>query len=102
MRLMPRRRPGIAMSVAPERPLLPTESISVTVTLDEPLDDVTDARVEIGYVNTYKYEWARNTTTNLVGPTSAGGYKDASDWISAGDGPSRASTPSPTASASTS
>jgi len=87
MRLIPRRRSGATMSVTPDRPVLPTESITATVTLDEPLDDVTDARVEIGYVNTYKYEWARSTTTNLVGPTSPGGYKDTSDWVSAGDAP---------------
>jgi hypothetical protein len=75
------------MSVSPDRPLLPTESVTATVTLDEPIDDVSDARVEIGYVNTYKYEWAPNTTTNLIGPTSAGGRSDASDWVSAGDSP---------------
>lgn len=75
------------MSVTPDRPLLPTESVTATVTLDEPLDDVTDARIEIGYVNTYKYEWARNNTTDLVGPTSAGGRSDATDWVAAGDAP---------------
>ena len=87
MRLLPRRRPGVTVSVAPDRPLLPTESLTVTVTLDEPLDDVTDARIEIGYVNTYTYEWARNTTTDLIGPTSAGGRSDAKEWVAAGDAP---------------
>jgi hypothetical protein len=87
MRLVPRRRSGIALSIAPERPLLPTESLTATVTLDAPLDDVTDARIEIGYLNTYKYEWARNTTANLVGHTSPGGYSDATDWVAAGDAP---------------
>lgn len=75
------------MSVTSDRPLLPTESVTAAVTLTEPINDVADARIEIGYVNTYTYEWARNTTTNLVGPTSAGGYTETSDWVSAGDAP---------------
>lgn len=87
MRLLPRRRSGATMAVSPERPVLPTESITATVTLDEPLDNVTDARIEIGYLNTFKYEWARNSTTDLVGPTSAGGRSDATEWVGAGDSP---------------
>ncbi|VXC44335.1 hypothetical protein [Aeromicrobium sp. 9AM] len=75
------------MTVAPDRPLLPTESVTATLTLDEALDDVTDARIEIGYLNTFKYEWARNSTTDLVGPTSAGGRSDATEWVGAGDSP---------------
>jgi len=87
VRLLPRRRSGVTVSVAPDRPLLPTESLTASVTLDEALDDVTDARIEIGYVNTYTYEWARNNTTDLIGPTSAGGRSDAKDWVAAGDAP---------------
>jgi len=75
------------MSVAPDRPLRPTETVTATLTLDEPLDDVTEARIEIGYLNTFTYEWARNSTTDLIGPTSAGGRSDATEWVSAGDAP---------------
>ncbi|MDX6276358.1 MAG: hypothetical protein QOJ72_486, partial [Nocardioidaceae bacterium] len=90
MRLLPKRKSGATMSVVPDRPLLPTESLTATVTLDEQLDDVTDARIEIGYLNTYKYEWAPATSSSITmsgtygGP---GGYKDATDFVHVIDEP---------------
>lgn len=64
------------MSIAPDHPVLPTQSVTATVVLEEQLDDVTGAWVEIGYVNTYCYMWA-------PGGSGPGGYKDASDWVHA-------------------
>jgi hypothetical protein len=90
MRLLPKRKSGATMSIAPDRPLLPTESLTATVTLDEQLDDVTDARIEIGYLNTYKYEWAPATGSGIAtGNTysSPGGYKDATDFVHVIDEP---------------
>jgi hypothetical protein len=90
MRLLPKRRSGATMSIVPDRPLLPTESLTATVTLDEQLDDVTDARIEIGYLNTYKYEWAPATGGSLAsGGTygGPGGYKDATDFVHVIDEP---------------
>lgn len=78
------------MTIVPDRPLLPTESITATVTLDEQLDDVTDARIEIGYLNTYKYEWARASGGSIAtGNTYSGpgGYKDATDFVHVIDEP---------------
>jgi len=89
MRLLPKRKSGATMTIVPDRPLLPTESLTATVTLDEQLDDVTDARIEIGYLNTYKYEWAAASGGGLVsGPYSGpGGYKDATDFVHVIDEP---------------
>ncbi|MCW2801511.1 MAG: hypothetical protein JWQ70_2983 [Aeromicrobium sp.] len=90
MRLLPKRRSGATMTIVPDRPLLPTESLTATVTLDEQLDDVTDARIEIGYLNTYKYEWAPATGSGIAtGNTysSPGGYRDTTDFVHVIDEP---------------
>jgi hypothetical protein len=90
VRLLPKRKSGATMTIVPDRPLLPTESLTATVTLDDQLDDVTDARIEIGYLNTYKYEWAGATGGSLSsGGTygGPGGYKDATDFVHVIDEP---------------
>ncbi|MEO6605309.1 MAG: hypothetical protein ABIN55_06820 [Aeromicrobium sp.] len=81
MKLLPRRKPGASLTFTPDRPLLPTESVTATVTLADQIDNVAAAQIELGYVNTYKYEWAQSTYN------SPGGFKDAEDWVAAGDTP---------------
>ena len=87
MKLLPRRKSSATLAVTPDRPLLPTESVTATVTLKDQVDDVSAARVELGYVNTYKYEWAKPTGGGLTTGTygGPGGYKDTDDWVAAGD-----------------
>ncbi|MCW2751218.1 MAG: hypothetical protein JWR83_2328 [Aeromicrobium sp.] len=90
MRLLPKRKSGATMTIVPDRPLLPTESLTGTVTLDDQLDEVTDARIEIGYLNTYKYEWAAPSGGGIAtGNTysSPGGYKDTTDFVHVIDEP---------------
>ena len=90
MKLLPRRRSSATLTVSTDRPLRPTDSVTATVTLADQIDDVTAARIELGYVNTYKYEWAGATSSGIAtGSTygGPGGYKDTDDWVTAGDEP---------------
>lgn len=92
MRLLPRRRSGASLSLSPTAGLRPTETVTATVTLDEAVDGVTAARVELGYVNAYRYYWAGRRdaavkhddssllTMGQVG-TSYGSTRETSDWV---------------------
>ncbi len=94
MRLLPRRKQAATLALSPDRPLRATETVTATVALDEALDRVTDAWVELGYVNTFRYRWAgrrdaaANTddgswvTAGQVG-TDHGSERDTQEWVEA-------------------
>lgn len=94
MRLLPRRKPAATLTLSPGHPLRATETVTATVLLDEPLDQVTSAWVELGYVNSFRYRWAgrRDAAANFddgslltagqVG-TDHGSEKDTEEWVEA-------------------
>jgi hypothetical protein len=99
VRLLPRRRPAAALRLEPaDRPLRATETVTAIVTLDAPLDGVTSARVELGYVNRYAYRWAGRrealirsddsslVTAGMVG-TDYGSDRETEDWVAVLDQP---------------
>lgn len=98
MRLLPRRRPAATLALSPAGPHRATETVTAQVTLDEPLDGITRACVELGYVNTYRYRWAGRrdaavgfddtslATMGQVG-TSCGSDKDTEAWVAVLDEP---------------
>ncbi|CAM3972955.1 hypothetical protein [Smaragdicoccus niigatensis] len=53
-----RRKSAASLRLSPEGPYRATETITVSVNLDEALDGVTAAKVELGYVNVFRYRWA--------------------------------------------
>jgi hypothetical protein len=86
------RKKGAGLTVAPEGPFRATETITATVTLDDAVDKVTSARVELGYVNSYRYRWAGregaalsqgNDTVLTMGQvgTNYGSDKDTENWV---------------------
>jgi hypothetical protein len=86
------RKKAAALVLSPEGPYRATDTITATVTLEEALDKVTAARVELGYVNGYRYRWAGredaafnkgNDTWLTMGQvgTNYGSDKDAEDWV---------------------
>ncbi|MFL6060751.1 MAG: hypothetical protein ACJ72E_05940 [Marmoricola sp.] len=86
------RKQAAALALSPEGPYRATDTITATVTLDEALDKVTSARVELGYVNGYRYMWAGKADATLrqgndswltmdqVG-TNYGSDKNTEDWV---------------------
>ena len=94
MRLLPRRKPAATLTLAPDQPSRPTETVTATVSLEEALDQVTDAWVELGYVNSFRYRWAgrRDAAANFddgsfltagqVG-TDYGSERDTEEWVEA-------------------
>jgi hypothetical protein len=91
MRLGLKRGPKVGLEIAPAV-LRPTESLSAEVTFVEPLDGIRDARVELGYVNSYSYRWAGRRDAvvrydeNLLGPVSlgvndGGAERTTQDWV---------------------
>jgi hypothetical protein len=82
-----RGRAKVGLEVTPGR-LAPTESVTAVVGVDEPVDRVRSARVQLGYVNTYDYRWAgrRDSMTRqadlAVDPTAdAGTERSTEDWV---------------------
>jgi hypothetical protein len=86
-------RSGAKVAVALEPSVLrPTDSLTATITIGERIDRVRDARVQLGYVNTYSYRWAGRRdaalrhddasllTLGAVG-TDAGSDRDTDDWV---------------------
>jgi hypothetical protein len=88
---LPRGRSKIGLALEPSV-LRPTDSLSAAITIGERIDRVRDARVQLGYVNTYSYRWAgrrdaalRHDDASLltlgdVG-TDAGSERDTDDWV---------------------
>jgi hypothetical protein len=94
VRLLPRRKPAATLTLAPDQPLRPTETVTATVVLEEALDQVTAAWGELGYVNSFRYRWAgrRDAAANFddgsfltagqVG-TDYGSERDTEEWVEA-------------------
>jgi hypothetical protein len=51
------RAAAAEISVSPSV-VLPRGAVQVSVTTAKPIDEVTTARVELGYTNFYRYRWA--------------------------------------------
>ena len=81
-----------ALALSPEGPYRATDTFAVTVAIDEPIDRVTAARVELGYLNGFRYRWAGRAgaalkhddnsliTMGQVG-TDHGSDKDTTEWV---------------------
>lgn len=92
MKLLPRRKSGASLTLSPQTPVRPTETVTASVKVDDAIDGITAARVELGYVNGYRYRWAGRTdaaahtndlsiaTMGQVG-TNYGSEKDTEDWV---------------------
>ena len=85
------RSAGVRVTVTPAV-VRPRQSVTATVSTDEPLDKVTSARLEWGYDNFYRYHWAgradsaaaaANDSLWMVGEvgTNYGGERDTDDWV---------------------
>ncbi|MCZ4500071.1 MAG: hypothetical protein JWQ74_2626 [Marmoricola sp.] len=92
------RKPAAGIALSPEGPFRATETVTATVTIDEALDKVTAARVELGYLNVFRYHWAGREgallsqgndsilTMGQVG-TNYGSDKDGKEWVHVLDEP---------------
>ncbi|MFL6107416.1 MAG: hypothetical protein ACJ72L_10665 [Marmoricola sp.] len=92
MGLFSKKKGAASLSLSPEVPVRATETITATVTVAEPLAEVSSAVVELGYVNRYRYRWAGREgaalsqgndswlTMDQVG-TSYGSDKFTEDWV---------------------
>jgi hypothetical protein len=92
------RRSAAALALSPEGPFRATETITVTVNLTEELAKVTSAKVELGYLNSFRYRWAGRgdaafsqgndslLTMGQVG-TNYGSEKDTEEWVHVLDEP---------------
>ena len=86
-------RSGGARVVLVPDAVTPRQTVHATITTDRPLNDVTSARLDWGYVNFYRYHWAGRVdsaasegndtiwTADQVG-TNYGGDRDTDDWVS--------------------
>jgi hypothetical protein len=92
MGLFGKKKSAASLSLSPDGPIRATETITASVELAEALDGVTSARVELGYVNGYRYRWAGregaalkhdNDSLLLLGQvgTDYGSEKDTEDWV---------------------
>lgn len=88
------RKAAATVELSPQGPFRATETVTATVTLAEPLDKVTSAQVELGYVNGFRYRWAGrgdaamkydNSSLLLTGQvgTDYGSDKDTTAWVPA-------------------
>lgn len=84
--------PAAQVTVTPEV-VRPRQTVSATITTDEPIDKVSSATLEWGYTNFYRYRWAGRADSTAVAMndawwmlgevgTDAGSEKDAEDWVS--------------------
>lgn len=71
-----RRAPRADLRLEPPGPYRATDMVSVAVTLPEALDAVVSARVELGYVNEFRYVW-----TGAAGGSNPGTAKDGEAWV---------------------
>jgi hypothetical protein len=86
-------RSGGAKVIVTPANVVPRQTVTATVTTDEPIDKVSSARLDWGYSNVYQYHWAGRVdsvaaagndsiwTADQVG-TSYGGDRDTEDWVS--------------------
>lgn len=82
-----RGRSPVALAVAPAV-LAPTGSVKAVVTIEEAVDRVRSARVQLGYVNTYDYRWAGRRDSAIrtgelaIDPVAdAGTERSTEDWV---------------------
>jgi hypothetical protein len=92
------RKKAATLALAAPGPFRATETVTAIITVDEPLDNVTAAVVELGYVNVFRYRWAGRAdatfsqgndsllTMGQVG-TNYGSDKDGSEWVHVLDEP---------------
>ncbi|RNL80907.1 hypothetical protein [Nocardioides marmorisolisilvae] len=93
-----RRRTVASLRLDPGTAVRPTDTLTVTVEVDEAVPGVTAARIELGYVNGFRYHWAGKQaalasqgqdsllTAGQLG-TNYGGDKDSDAWVSVIDAP---------------
>jgi hypothetical protein len=86
------KKSAATLTLSPEGPYRATDTVTVTVALDEALDGVTSAKIELGYVNVFRYRWAGKAdaplaqgndswlTMGQVG-TDHGSDKDGEEWV---------------------
>lgn len=86
------RRKAATLAISPSGPFRATETVTAVVEVAEALDGVSTARVELGYLNRYRYRWAGREgaalsqgndsllTMGQVG-TNYGSEKDTEDWV---------------------
>jgi hypothetical protein len=86
-----KRSSGAQVSVTPEV-VSPRHDVKATVTTDKPIDKVSEATLEWGYTNFYRYRWAGRADAAatealdswwMLGEvgTDAGSEKDTEDWV---------------------
>ncbi|HET6153365.1 MAG TPA: hypothetical protein VFE15_10425 [Marmoricola sp.] len=85
-------RKKAATITVPEGPYRAADTVNATIEIDEALDKVTAAKVELGYVNVFRYRWAGRAdaafsqgndswaTMGQVG-TNHGSDKDGQEWV---------------------
>ena len=92
------RKKAATLVLSPDRPVRATETVTATVTMDEALDKVTSARVELVYVNGFRYRWAGradaafsqgNDSILMMGQvgTDYGSEKHTTEWVHVLDEP---------------
>ncbi|MEV4420603.1 hypothetical protein AB0L40_11610 [Patulibacter sp. NPDC049589] len=92
MGLLRRRGSSTTLRLHPAGPLRPTDTVTVTVALDEPVDRVEGARLELGYVNRYPYRWAGRRAVSSASldhdlfstvdvGTDYGSDRDTEEWV---------------------
>lgn len=88
---------GAALTLTPG-PHRATDTVTAAIELAEQVDGITNARIELGYVNTYQYRWAGrhdaaanfdDTSLLTIGQvgTDHGSEKQVSDWVGVLDEP---------------
>ncbi len=76
-------RSGGAKVVVTPADVTPRQTVTAVVTTDEPIDDVSSARLDWGYTNFYRCDWAgRADSAADEVRADCGGDRDAADWVS--------------------
>src|SRR5689334_8073467 len=87
------RRSSRADIVVSPSVVSPRQTIEARVSTPKPIDNVTSARIELGYYNFYRYRWAGRADAAATAATDAmwltedvgttyGTDRDTKDWIS--------------------
>ena len=75
-------RSGGAKVVVTPADVTPRQTVTAVVTTDEPVDNVSSARLDWGYTNFYRCHWAARADSVADDVGTDGGYRDADDWVS--------------------
>jgi hypothetical protein len=98
MGLLRRRATTASVRLHPPGPVRPTDTVTATVSVAEPVDRVRSARLELGYVNRYPYRWAGRRAnaslgqdldlfTSVEAGTGYGTDRDTEEWVHVLDAP---------------